>query len=196
MSSLIRSPVPSIISETHFYVSGNVMIHPSAVIAPGVLLQADPDSELVLAAGVCIGVGCVLHAHQGVLEIGTGATLGSNVLIVGQGRIGANACIGAMTTIINTSVLPQQMVPPGSLLGDGSRQVIVVEDSEPAHAPQFIPPQSAPAARSPHPTSKTASDAPAQSEDASAEVRVVYGRAYLERMMVTMFPHRQATQGE
>lgn len=192
MSSLIRSPLPSLISDIHFYVSGNVTIHPSAVIAPGVMLQADPDSALVVAAGVCIGVGCVLHAHQGVLEVAVGATLGSQVLIVGQGRIGANACIGSMTTIINSSVLPQQMVPPGSLVGDGSRQSIVVEASEPASQapPQTTPPSGS--ARSPQSPSAPAAD-PVEQPGA---VRVIYGRTYLEKMMLTMFPYRQSAPEE
>lgn len=205
MSSLIRSSIPSPISDSHFYISGAVTIHPSAAIAPGVMLQADPNSELIVAAGVCIGTGCVLHAHQGVLELESGATLGSNVLIIGQGKIGINACIGAMTTIINNSVLPHQMIPPGSLLGDGSRQVIVVEpskSSQPA-APKPAPPS---AAVSGTPQSESASSHDASGATASTptpssssepgEVRVIYGRAYLERMMLTMFPHRPANSGE
>lgn len=189
MSSLIRSPVSSAISDAHFYISGQVTIHPSAVIAPGAMLQADPGSELVVSAGVCIGVGCVLHAYQGRLEVEAGATLGSGVLIVGQGKIGTNACIGSTTTIINSSVLPQQMIPPGSLIGDGSRQVIEVEASSGVEPPasQATPPSSP--SGSPQPSAS-----PTSAE--SGEVRVVYGRAYMERMMLTMFPHRRATQGE
>ena len=173
--------------------SGAVTIHPSAAIAPGVMLQADPDSELVVAAGVCIGTGCVLHAHQGLLAVETGATLGSSVLIVGQGKIGTNACIGSMTTIINSSVLPHQIVPPGSLIGDGSRQVVVVESVDSSQTAQPSPPPPPPPEnRSPEPKSPAASEASSN----VGEVRVIYGRAYLERMMLTMFPHRQATQEE
>lgn len=195
MSSLIRSSIPSLISDSHFYMSGAVTIHPSAAIAPGVMLQADPDSELVVAAGVCIGTGCVLHAHQGILAVETGATLGSSVLIVGQGKIGSNACIGSMTTIINSSVLPHQIVPPGSLIGDGSRQVVVVEsaDSPQTAQPTPTPPPPAPEAQSPEPPQSTPTP---ETSSETGEVRVIYGRAYLERMMLTMFPHRQTTQGE
>jgi len=196
MSSLIRSPIPSPISDSHFYISGTVTIHPSAAIAPGVLLQADPNSELIVAAGVCIGAGCVLHAHQGTLQLEAGATLGSNVLIVGQGKIGSQACIGAMTTIINSSVLPHQMIPPGSLIGDGSRQAIVVEPSEPSIS-ESQPTQATPSASvdSEASQSKAASSSTADSSE-SGEVRVIYGRAYLERMMLTMFPHRSSGSGE
>ncbi|HEY9657406.1 MAG TPA: hypothetical protein V6C65_03010 [Allocoleopsis sp.] len=204
MSSLIRSPLPPLVSDAHFYISGNVTVHPSAAIAPGVMLQADPESHLVIAAGVCIGVGCILHAYQGTLEVDAGATLGSGVLVVGQGKIGANACIGAMTTILNSSIPAKEIIEPGSLIGDHSRRVVIVEASEPspepspessppdfaataqpAPAPEPIaPPSEPPAAAKPDPASKP--------ESASESVRVVYGQSYLQRMMITMFPHRTA----
>lgn len=174
-------------SDAHFFISGNVTIHPSAAIAPGVMLQADPDSQLVIAAGVCIGIGCILHAHQGDLIVESGATLGSGVLVVGNGTIGANACIGSMTTILDRSVPPQQSVPPGSLIGDDSRNVVIVEASETFPSPE------------PSPTKPLGTPEPpdsAHSTSASSKgttVRVVYGRTYLERMMITMFPHRQAS---
>jgi carbon dioxide concentrating mechanism protein CcmN len=111
------------ISNSHFHVSGDVTIDPNAVIAPGVILQADPNSQLVIASGVCIGMGAILHAYQGRLELGTGANLGAGVLVIGEGKIGANACIGSATTIFNSSVEGGQVVPPGSLLGDRGRQI-------------------------------------------------------------------------
>jgi carbon dioxide concentrating mechanism protein CcmN len=122
-----------------------VTVHPTAAIAPGVLLQADPDSQLIIGAGVCIGIGSVLHAHQGVLEISAGAILGSGVLIVGRGKIGANACIGSSVTILHPAIEPEQFVKPGSLLGDTSRSICLEEpetdqptSSEPA-SPQTNP---------------------------------------------------------
>jgi carbon dioxide concentrating mechanism protein CcmN len=104
------------------YISGEVTIDPSAAIAPGVILQADPNSQIIIAAGVCIGMGAVLHARDGILEIEAGATIGAGVLLVGRGKIGANACIGSATTILNCSIEPEQVVAPNSLLGDTSRQ--------------------------------------------------------------------------
>jgi len=70
------------ISNSHFYVSGNVTIHPSAAIAPGVLLQADPESQIIIAAGVCVGMGTILHAH-GNLRSGVKQHW-AGVLIVGR----------------------------------------------------------------------------------------------------------------
>jgi carbon dioxide concentrating mechanism protein CcmN len=203
-----------LINDRHIFVSGNVVIHPSAAIAPSVMLQADPGSQLLIGAGVCIGTGCILHAHQGTLEVGAGATLGSGVLIVGQGKIGANACIGSMTTIMDSSVLAGENLPPGSLIGDWSRQSVTVEadttkpdltatdeDADPWFAEQKPPffhsqatgGQATSAQASTHSGAeqdqKKASDS--QSADAETGVKVVYGRASVERMMITMFPHRK-----
>jgi carbon dioxide concentrating mechanism protein CcmN len=168
---LPRSPL---ISDDHLYVSGNVTIDPSAAIATSVMLQADPGCQLIIAAGVSIGSGCVLHAHQGILEIGIGATLGSGVLIVGKGKIGANACVGSMATLINSSIAPGYAVPPGAVIGDLSRQTTATAPQTPPTPPATEP--SAPAATPAVTNGKT---------------NPVYGQVYLERMMVMMFPHRQ-----
>ena len=111
--------VPSLqpVSTDHFCISGDVTIHPTAVIAAGVLLQADPDSHIVIGAGVCLGMGTVLHAHQGTLEVEAEVTVGAGVLIIGASKIGASACIGAASTLWNHSIASGAMVPPLSLLG-------------------------------------------------------------------------------
>jgi len=106
------------------YVSGDVTIDPSAIIGPGVLLAAEPNSRIVIAAGVCIGMGTILHAQEGVLEVQTGAVLGAGVLMVGAGKVGANACVGSCTTILYSSIQSKQVVLPGSLVGDKSRKVL------------------------------------------------------------------------
>src|SRR5512140_1553822 len=104
------------ISYTQSFVSGKVIIHEGAAIAVGVLLQADPDSQIEIAAGVCIGMGSILHAQRGTLTIGTGANLGSGVLVVGVGTIGAGACIGSMTTLYDPEIAPGEVVAPSSLI--------------------------------------------------------------------------------
>ncbi|GCL40748.1 transferase [Anabaena sp. FACHB-1250] len=108
--------------DTHIY--GDVIIHPSAVLAPGIILQAATNSRIVIGAGVCLGMGSILQVSEGILEIEAGANLGAGFLMVGQGKIGANACIGAATTVFNYSVAPGQVIAPGSILGDTSRQVV------------------------------------------------------------------------
>lgn len=102
------------------YVSGDVTIDPSATLAPGVILQAAPESRLRIAAGVCVGRGVVIQAYQGILEIEAGVVLGSGVLILGAGTLGENACIGSETTIFESSIEPEQVVAARSVIGDRS----------------------------------------------------------------------------
>lgn len=116
-------PTLPLISHSHVYVEGNVSIDASAAIAAGVILRANLDSKIIIAAGVCIGTGSILHAYQGTLEIEAGANLGAGVLVVGKGKIGANACIGAIATIWNADLEPYQIVPAGSVVGDKGRQM-------------------------------------------------------------------------
>jgi carbon dioxide concentrating mechanism protein CcmN len=111
------------------YVSGDVTIDPSATLAPGVILQAASDSQLRIAAGVCVGRGVIIQAYHGILEIEAGVVLGSGVLILGAGTLGENACIGSETTIFESSIAPEQVVAARSVIGDYSRRL------EPEQAP-------------------------------------------------------------
>ncbi len=198
------SPSLELIHDCHLYISGEVVVHPSAAIAPGVLLQADPGCQLTIGAGVCVGRGSIVHASGGVLELQAGVTLGTGVLIVGSGTIGTEACIGAMTTILNSSVLPKQSIAPNSLIGDFSRTVTLESPAAPA------------ASTSPNPAATAPSPPPAETADSTATAAAtngrsapgaspqptaiqktmtqVYGQAYVERIMITMFPHRQALE--
>ncbi|NJL64029.1 MAG: transferase [Methylacidiphilales bacterium] len=110
-------------SSFESYISGEVIIHESAVIAPGVILQAAPNSKIIVGAGVCIGMGSIIQVDRGTLEIEAGASLGAGFLMVGEGKIGSNACIGAATTVFRSSVASAQVIQPGSVLGycDASR---------------------------------------------------------------------------
>lgn len=136
----MKFPPLQLIDHTHFCLQGEVEIDPSAAIAPGVLFQADSDSRIVIGAGVCIGAGSVLHARHGLLIIEPGVSFGTGVLIVGAGRVGANACIGSSTTVLRPAIAPGEVVPPGSLLGDTSRQVTI---DVPSVAAESDAPQSA-----------------------------------------------------
>lgn len=99
---------------------GDVQIDPSAAIAPGVILQADPSSSIVIGAGVCIGMGVILHAQTGKLAIGVSTNLGAGVLIVGKGEIGANCCIGSCSTLINCNLPSGTIIAAGKLLENNS----------------------------------------------------------------------------
>lgn len=191
-------PLLPSISNSQVYVQGDVSIDASAAIAPGVILQADPDSRIIIAAGVCIGMGTILHAHKGTLEVETGAVLGSAVLLIGQGKIGTHACIGAATTIWNNSVDAWQVVPPASLLGDRSRPVpeaadaVTEEAATAAETPEANPSQESDLPNSP-PTPATDSLAQQPSESPSTTVGVsVYGQAHLNQLLLTLFPHRKS----
>lgn len=190
------------------YISGKVMIDPSAAIAPGVLLQASPNSQIIIGAGVCIGMGSILNAHEGTLEVEAGANLGAGVLLVGKGKIGANACIGSMTTILNRSIEARQVVAAGSVIGDESRQVVVNGvganigvTGESAPTPPSAQLQTTEAATANGEAESVTDSSSAQetseptesaSESPEATGPRIAGQDRLNRMMSTMFPHRQS----
>ena len=197
-------------SNSQILMSGDVVVNEGAAIAPGAILQAEPGSRISIAAGACIGMGVILHAREGTLEIEAGVILGAGVLVVGAGTIGANACIGAGTTLIDPCIDKMQIMPAGSLIGDTSRQASaeataaaptaaptspetpetttppVAPPIEPPAAPQ-TPPQTAP---------ETAADAPestpAEPPQPGEMPTILYGQAHINRLLGTLFPHRQA----
>ncbi|HLO88949.1 MAG TPA: transferase [Nostocaceae cyanobacterium] len=218
------------------YISGEVNIHPSAVLAPGVILQAAANSRIIIGPGVCIGMGSILQVSEGILEIEAGVNLGAGFLMVGQGKIGANACIGATTTVFNCSVAPGQVVPPGSILGDSSRQISETAQNNtnaPAASSQNQPPQEkvvtstqiaaaafvevnqqttscpppspTPKSQSP-PVEQTTTDPSLQTTESNTQESTsdqpdtdnaqsfgtqIYGQGSIQRLLVTLFPHRQ-----
>lgn len=205
-------PTLPFISHSHVYVEGDVSIDASAAIAAGVILRADPDSKIIIAAGVCIGTGSILHAHRGTLEVESCANLGAGVLVVGKGKIGANACIGAITTIWNDSIEPWQVVPPGSLVGDRGRQITDVSSASPT-TPRLNAPDTTPAPSSTttqeslngqvvfNPavvfSDTTKEDSPTElkptepkAEEPNSEAGTsVYGQGNLDRLLKTLFPY-------
>ncbi|HEY9625151.1 MAG TPA: hypothetical protein V6C78_32810 [Crinalium sp.] len=205
-------PPLQLMDEQHFYTSGNVTIHPSVAIAPGVLLQADPDSHLILGEGVCVGAGAVLHAHGGTLEVEAGVSLGSGVLIIGSAKIGMNACIGSRSTLLDCSVDADQVVPPGSLRGDTSRQIS--ESSENSHSEEIsseevsseeisseeIREESMPVAEAMPSMTDTTSPPdierqPSTQPGSIAKPTQVYGADSFNQLMTMLFPHRQTLNG-
>jgi carbon dioxide concentrating mechanism protein CcmN len=165
----VYSPPLQAMHDSQVYISGDVTIDPSAAIAPGALLQASEGSSITIAAGVCIGMGAVLHACDGTLEIQTGASLGAGVLIVGAGIIGPNACIGAQSTLLNTSLEGNMLVLSGSVLGDRSRQIQLEAEVVP-HVSSPIPeptPETTPAPPEPTPSFQ----APERQENGSSSFK-------------------------
>lgn len=177
------------ISNSQFYASGNVTVDPGAAIAPGVLLQADLGSEITIASGVCIGMGAILHAHKGKLEIAEGTNVGTGVLIVGDCKVGANACIGSMTTIFNSSIARGEVISPGSLIGDKSRQAEqkVTETDERVSEPE-------PNVDNGAVDSSDRAEVTSQQEESTFSVDTstpVYGQARLNQLLSTLLPHRE-----
>jgi carbon dioxide concentrating mechanism protein CcmN len=206
-------PTLPLVSQAQVCVEGDVTIDPSAAIAPGVILRADPGSQIRIAAGVCIGMGAILHAHQGTLEVEAGANLAAGVLVVGKGKIGAHACIGAIATIWNASIEPWQVVSAASVVGDKGRQLTempeVTATSPSPHAPNptpvsprqtdedslngQIPPEQAATEEATDAEAPTEPKAEAPSEEGGDEVGTsVYGQGSLDRILKTLFPYNQS----
>ncbi|MFN7569568.1 MAG: carbon dioxide concentrating mechanism protein [Microcystis sp.] len=206
------------ISRSEFYVNGDVTIHESAIVAPGVILRAAPNSQIIIGAGACLGMGTILTAYQGVIAIGAGAILGTGVLVVGRGEIGENACIGSTTTIFNASVAAMSLVPSGSLIGDTSRQITIEVSATPSEPerPPLPEPQPVVSQVSPVPSVEEAvaetvaspwdseemvaeASPPETREQASTTNRPnqasVVGKVYINQLLVTLFPERHRFNG-
>ncbi len=189
------------IDTAHYLVSGDVTIHEGVAIAPGVLLQADPGSKIIISAGACIGIGSVLHVHEGVLKVGAGASIGAGVLLVGQVTIGDRACIGSATTILDSSVEVGALVAPGSLLGDRSRPSKALEESAPvpelpsdpwAESQTLSQPESLSTDPPPEkPSSEPPLPEPSLPEPDPVVVASVYGQSYVNNLLVRLFPQNQ-----
>jgi carbon dioxide concentrating mechanism protein CcmN len=136
LRSLPREMVP-----VHLY--GTVSIDPTAVIAPGVLLQAESNSQISIGPGACIGAGTIIQAAGGLLKIGAGACLGREVLVVGRGSIESNACIGSGSTLLDPQIEEGAVIPTDSLVGDRSRGEVsvVVERELPTNLSGVTPPE-------------------------------------------------------
>lgn len=187
---------------------GNVTIDPSAAIAPGVIISASADSRIAIGAGVCIGAGTIVRASGGSLEIGAGVCLGRDVLIVGSGRIGRDACLGAETTAISPQIAAGTIVPPHSLLGDRSRTEVPASDNHgatPASATEDFW-GDRPASAANHPLFYKVPDRQHQPESPSTPpgqveppvvttalartgTNYVAGRAQFDRIKRALFPH-------
>jgi carbon dioxide concentrating mechanism protein CcmN len=199
MSSQLRSLTRELV-PVHLY--GTVSIDPTAVIAPGVLLQAEANSRIVIGSGVCIGAGTIVQAAGGLLEIGAGACLGREVLVVGRGWIGVNACIGAACTLLDPQLSESAVVTPHAVVGDSSRRTPCErsreepQDQEPVSTAK-IPTAKVPVVKPPEDDTldvwdNTAADPSSAIELKSASPAVrstVAGRAQFELLKKSLFPH-------
>jgi carbon dioxide concentrating mechanism protein CcmN len=187
-------------------ISGDVTVHPTANIGSGVLLHADPGSQLIIGVGACVGAGCVIHAHTGTLFIGDGVILGMGTLVFGTTQVGERACIGADSSLIDVSIAPNTVVPPNSLLDSyslsaeyanahPSENAAVPEVAEKVTAPvvesidSFMPKASSEPKPSEHSTSLSEPGEPPKVQEAPMTLTInapIYGKAGLERLLATL----------
>jgi carbon dioxide concentrating mechanism protein CcmN len=183
-------------------ISGDVTVHPTANIGSGVLLHADPGSQLIIGVGACVGAGCVIHAHTGTLFIGDGVILGMGTLVFGTTQVGERACIGADSSLIDVSIAPNTVVPPNSLLDSYSLSseyanahppdsVAVPGVAEKVTPPvvesidSVIPKSSEPSVSPPEPINSQ----PSKVSEPPMTLTInapIYGKAGLERLLATL----------
>lgn len=186
---------------TTYYVGANVIVGPNVAIAPGTVLEASPKSQLIIEQGVCIGAGVVVQAFGGQLILRAGASIGREVLVLGAGTIGPQACIGAESTLINPSIESHHVVPARSLLGDSSRgnDLDALQDqkgSSQNEASAKSTPQSNGIGPPSAPALPNEADAAEQISTSVKQGNTVYGREQVTRLVGILFPHRRAVMSD
>lgn len=128
---------PSTMDTTQ--IRGDVTIDRSVIIASGVILNATAGNKIILSSGVCLGMGTIITAYDGDIEIKENTILGSGSLIFGSCLIGSQVSLGASVTIFNTNIAPLTVIPAGTIIGDRSRQVELKEEKEVSQVKQSNP---------------------------------------------------------
>lgn len=201
-------PSPQPIVNSDILIRGDVEIHPTASLAPGVILQAASNNKILIGANVCIGMGAILNAGWGSITVEHGVTLGSGVLIIGETKIGNNSCIGTATTIFQTAIAPMSVVNPGSIIGDVSRQPSTQEkinntttqtvNNSVQKSTSFdnnrVETNGAKSANDSNNVAPNSSidGETAQNKDGIETQSPVVGQAYINQLLVTLFPHKKA----
>jgi carbon dioxide concentrating mechanism protein CcmN len=129
---------PSIINTPQ--IRGDVIIDESAIIADGVILNASLNTKIIIRAGACLGMGTIITAYEGNIEIKENVILGSGTLIVGNCIIGSQASLGASVTVYNSNIESRTVIPAGTVIGDRSRTVDLsqnIQNQVPNQAPKF-----------------------------------------------------------
>ena len=191
------------VSTTHYFVSGDVTIHAGAAIAPGVLLQADPGSRIVIHQSACVGLGSVIHARDGAIELGEGVIIGAGALLVGNVTVGDRACVGSGTTVMNRSIERLSIVPPGSLLVSENHQPEAVKEPETLEdvwqdngsKPQTEVAQTNGAKPTVEPQDLVEPQESDEIESPVSQNGEVYGQAYVNRLLGRMFPNQKSMDG-
>jgi carbon dioxide concentrating mechanism protein CcmN len=200
---MIYLPPPQPSLNKDIRISGDVEIHPTASLASGVILQAAPSQKIIIGADACIGMGAIINAAQGSVNIGSGAILGAGVLIIGASKIGNNCCIGTSSTIFQSDVASMVVVEPGSIMGDSSRQIEQDTDEQPKSSSsnrQNVPPVATKFDQGEKPDSQTVQNSN-QAVNSSSVIQIessanqkkepVVGQLYINELLITLFPHNK-----
>lgn len=202
--------------NSDIHINGDVRIDDHAVIAPGVVIIAAPNCSVAIASGVCLGMGCILQAHQGNIEIHQGAMIGAGVLMIGAVTVGENTCVGYGSTIFQASLASGIVLPPNSLVGDTSRQAASQSSTTQATVSKSPASQATDpwATEIPSPkyqstensAEKTRANALNETESVQTEItesetevlsektpkspkEPVVGQVYINQLLMTLFPH-------
>lgn len=186
---MLQRPVPG--SEP-YYVGANVVVGADVTIASGAVLQGAADSQVIIESGACLGTGVVLQAFGGDLVLEAGVSLGRDVVIVGTGRIGQRACVGAESTLINPTLAPNQVVSARSLVGNVGPQ------AKPKASDTSTPPSAdkAPTAEAASSNGSENGKAAAEPAGALSQFTTVYGQDQVKQLIQTLFPHRDAAMAD
>ncbi|MEO0825448.1 MAG: carbon dioxide concentrating mechanism protein [Cyanobacteria bacterium J06635_15] len=181
---------PVSVNSSTFYTVGQVEIAPDVVIASGVILEAEPGFCLQIATGVCLGSSVIIQARRGDLRLETGVCIGSGTLIVGRGWIAQGVCIGSESTVINPAIAANNIIAPGSLVGDRSRQQTVIKSPP--------PPQNSTGKTDEPEVAEAQPQVPVDNHAANSEsvglanFSYVYGKHQVNQLLQTLFPQRQS----
>jgi carbon dioxide concentrating mechanism protein CcmN len=194
-----------------YYIGNNVEVSADVVIASGAVLDAAPGCRLLIEPGVCIGRGVVVQVYGGNLTLASGVNLGKEVLLVGTGFIGARACIGAESTLLNPLVPADAVIPARSLIGEHGQSLPPPAAASTTNGHHAVnreqtgqsPPATASAAipenrETAGPSASSAASAPAPEQGADSALtaaKMVYGREQVMQLMKTLFPHRDLLNG-
>jgi len=181
-------------------ISGDVEVAPGVVVASNVVLGAAGGSRLVVATGACLGPEVIIQAQGGTLVIEANVSLGSGVLVVGAGRIGAYTCVGSEATLINPQLPSHRVVAARSLTGDLSRSSNNPVDQRSGEGNQASegagygsPSDTSPAlAEAPPPVPASQNGHPSSHQNGR---RPVYGRNQVDQLLTSLFPHRAPLNG-
>ena len=110
-------------------IRGDVTIDESVIFASDVILNATAGYKITIHAGVCLGMGTIITAHEGDVEIHANAILGPGVLILGNCVIGSQASLGTSVTIFHGTIESLAVISAGTIIGDSSRQVAIDDET-------------------------------------------------------------------